>query len=347
MSGPAKGSSLIHEIDATHFASLQGGIDAFLDVLEGPTRIKIPGEDNSRCRIFITLLHGNEPSGMTALLQLLQERLVPVVDVHCYLIATEAANTMPRFSCRQVPGKRDYNRCFKPPYDIDDQGPVCRQLQEDIIALSPEAVVDMHNTSGEGPAFGVITRYDRRHDNLVSLFTDRVIVTDLRLGAIMETSTENIPVVTIECGGAFESAADRLAYTGLKRYFSTLDLYALAETEFPIDKYEHPLRVELSTGSSLSFGEFPIADADVTLKTEIEHHNFGEVTRDTLLGWVKTDALHKIRAYDSGRNDHFKNLYRVENGELYPRENQKLFMITSDPVIAKSDCLWYVTRSKN
>jgi hypothetical protein len=52
-------------------------------------------------------------------------------------------------------------------------------------------------------------------------------------------------------------------------------------------------------------------------------------------------AIDKMAAFDAERSNHFKQLYREQDGALYPRRNQKLFMITSNLEIARSDCLWY------
>jgi hypothetical protein len=38
----------------------------FLAQLGGPTAIHITGHDTRRCRVVVTLLHGNEPSGLKA-----------------------------------------------------------------------------------------------------------------------------------------------------------------------------------------------------------------------------------------------------------------------------------------
>ena len=333
--------SLIHHFDGPVVEQIGDNIDEFLEFLPGPSRIKIAGVDSSRCRVLVTLLHGNEPSGMKALQTLLKERCEPAVDTYCYLIAKESASLQPLFSHRQVPGKRDFNRCFLPPYDIDDQGPVCRQLLAEIQILKPEAVVDMHNTSGEGPSFGVTTSYDAKHDEIVSMFTDRLVVTDLRLGALMESNTEEVPVVTIECGGSFEDAADRIAVEGLRRYFTRNKLFAPDEQDYDIELFFNPVRVEMHQALSIACAEDRVENADITLAIDIEHHNFGLVTPDTLLGWLGSGAIDKLAAFDAERSNHFKQLYREHEGGLYPRRNQKLFMITSNLDIARSDCLWY------
>lgn len=338
---PAPGASLIHHFDALAAEQLGKDISDFLAVLPGPSRIYLRGRDSSRCRVLVTLLHGNEPSGMRAVHALLAAGFQPAVDVYCYLIAIEAAGLQPLFTHRQVPGKRDYNRCFKSPFDSDDQGPVCQQLLAEIGHLQPEAVVDMHNTSGAGPSFGVTTRYDTRHDAIVSLFTDRLVVTDLRLGALMEITSEALPVVTIECGGTFEDVADRIALEGLQRFFSSEALFTGDERDFGLELFRRPMRVELHQAATISCAERYVEGSDITLARDIEHHNFGLVTPDTALGWIAPGALEKLAAFDAQRTNHFKSLYREEAGVLYPRRNQKLFMITTNLQIARSDCLWY------
>ena len=341
MSEELSAESLIHHFDGLDVDSIGDNIEEFLAFLPGPSRIRVAGKDSTRCRVLVTLLHGNEPSGMKALHTLFKQGSEPAVDIFCYLIGTESAGLHPMFSHRQVPGKRDFNRCFLPPYDIDDQGPVCRQLLAEIARLRPESVVDMHNTSGEGPSFGVTTSYDDKHDDIVSLFTDRLVVTDLRLGALMETNTEEVPVVTIECGGSFEEVADRIAREGLHRYFTVEQLFTTEARDYDIELFFNPVRIEMHQASSIAVGENKEAGAEITLATDIEHHNFGLVTPDTLLGWIDPEVMDRMAAFDAERSNHFKRLYREQDGGLYPRRNQKLFMITSNLDIARSDCLWY------
>ena len=48
---------------------------AWLRQLGGPTAIRLSGRDRSRCRTVVTLLHGNEPSGVRALHGWLREHV--------------------------------------------------------------------------------------------------------------------------------------------------------------------------------------------------------------------------------------------------------------------------------
>ena len=50
---------------------------------------------------------------------------------------------------------------------------------------------------------------------------------------------------------------------------------------------------------------------------------------------------HCFLAQDAGGSCAVTRLVRIENGELYPAQALKLFMITNNAAIAESDCLWY------
>ena len=158
-------------------------VEAFLRSLEGPTCFFLEGEDDSRTRALVTLLHGNEPSGAMAVFRWLKSCQRPAVNIVVIVASVAAALEFPVFSHRMLPRARDLNRCFRPPFD-DAQGALAEEILEILHMHHPEAVIDMHNTSGSGPSFGVCTHMDHQHDALVSLFTQRLIVSNLGLGAL-------------------------------------------------------------------------------------------------------------------------------------------------------------------
>ncbi len=227
----------------------------------------------------MTLLHGNEPSGAMALYRWLQSGRRPAVNVVCIVASVAAALEPPLFSHRMLPRARDLNRCFRPPFD-DAQGALAEEILEILRLHHPEAVVDMHNTSGSGPSFGVCTHMDRQHDALVSFFTQRLIVSNLGLGALMEISESSVPTVTVEVGGRLDEQAHELAYEGLCRYFAAADRAgSAAETDWGLELLRDPIRLELNDNVTLTYAEQPSASYDITLKADIEHHNFGTVGR--------------------------------------------------------------------
>jgi len=317
----------------------------YLRAVSHPHCIHVKGRNSSPCRFVVTLLHGNEPSGLIAALQLIKDQIEPVCDIYIAVMNVAAALCPPFFSHRQLPDKRDLNRCFKPPY-IDAEGQLAYQLLEMIHDKNPESLLDIHNTSGMGPAFGVAVHLDSKHDALVSLFTERLIVTDLKLGALMELSEADVPTVTIECGGADDPESSRIAFDGLKRYFLKENLYNLDSAPWPIEVLHNPVRLELEDRTSITYAERRSDSADITLVADIEHYNFGTVNSSTLLGWISPVKKHLLKVRNARGEESLEDWFQCKGGELRPARTLKLFMITSRGDIAKSDCLLYAVRSR-
>ena len=315
-------------------------VEDFLHSLGGPTCFFLEGEDPSRTRALVTLLHGNEPSGAMALFRWLKAARRPAVNVVCIVASVTAALEAPPFTHRMLPRARDLNRCFRPPFD-GAQGALAEEILEILQMHHPEAVVDMHNTSGSGPSFGVCTHMDRQHDALVSLFTQRLIVSNLRMGALMDISEHSYPTVTVEVGGRMDDEAHELAYEGLCRYFAAENVLAQEETDWGLELLCDPIRLELVENVTLTYAEAQRDSYDITLKPDIEHHNFGTVLPDTMLGWAKGPEQALFNAWDMGGRCAVTKLVRIKNGELYPAQPLKLFMITNNAAIAQSDCLFY------
>ncbi len=319
--------------------------DEFLAQLSKPTVIRVTGKNPSRTRALVTLLHGNEPSGFFAVHRWLMQGLVPPTNLIFIFGNIPAAKLSPVFSTRQLPEGRDMNRCFRAPY-TGFEGEVAEQILDLLHTARPEALIDMHNTSGTGPSFGVTINLDERHLALTSLFTERLMYTDLRLGALMEFSERDVPTVTIEVGGAQDDHAHALAYEGLQRYIAAEDVLVTPAADWNLDVLRQPVRVELNDGIRLAYGESPSTDADLTLRADIEHLNFGVVKTDVCLGWVGESVRHCFRTVNGQGQEISEKILRIEDGKLYPAQDIKAFMITANPVIAKSDCLCYVVTDR-
>lgn len=321
-------------------------VEAFLAWMGGPTCFLLEGDDPTRTRALVTLLHGNEPSGVMALFRWLKSGQQPAVNVVCIVASVAAALEPPLFSHRMLPRARDLNRCFMPPFE-DAQGVLAEEILEILRMHRPEAVVDMHNTSGSGPSFGVCTHMDTQHDALVSLFTQRLIISNLGLGALMELSERSCPTVTVEVGGRLDEDAHALAYDGLCRYFLTEQVLVPAETDWGLELLRDPIRLELNDNVTLTYAEVPQDNYDITLKPDIEHHNFGGVTPDTLLGWARAPERQLFSAQDAGGRCAVTRMVRIIDGEIYPAQRLKLFMITNNAAIAHADCLFYAVADKD
>jgi len=315
-------------------------VEEFLRALSGPACFYLDGEDAGRTRALVTLLHGNEPSGVMALFRWLKSGQKPAVNIVCIVASVPAALAPPLFSQRMLPRARDLNRCFRPPFD-DAQGALAEEVLEILHLHRPEAVIDLHNTSGSGPSFGVCTHLDRHHDALVSLFTRRLIISNLRLGALMEISEHSYPTVTVEVGGRLDVAAHELAWEGLCRYFTAARVLDEPGRDWGLEVLRDPVRLELQEHVTLTYADAPSPAYDITLKTDIEHHNFGIVTPTTPLGWASSPERSLFAAKDAGGRCAVNRLVRIEGGLIYPARPLRLFMITNNAAIASADCLLY------
>ncbi len=313
--------------------------DATLHDLPGPVWFRIAGRDRSRCRALTTLLHGNEPSGFRALARYLASGSKPATDLLCVLGAVEAARAAPLFSQRFLPGGRDLNRCFRAPFP-GAEGEVARLVLETLHAARPEALIDLHNTSGSGPAYAVVTERDPRHGPLVSLFTERMIVTDLRLGTLTEATSAWCPSVVVECGGVGDPEADEVAFAGLSRFAEAEQVTAPIASQ--IELFEHPVRIELAPGFRIGFADEPLPDVDVVLRPDLDRFNFGTIAAGERLGWIEgpggVEALRLRTAQRVGPADEF---LAIHGNRLVAAAPFRPLMITTRPEIAESDCLFY------
>lgn len=314
----------------------------FLNSLPGPTHIHLKGSDSSRSRAAVTLLHGNEPSGLFAIFELLKRGIKPTVDAHLFILNVDAARQAPGFIYRMLPQHKDMNRCFKEPFGNTETELIAKSLLEKLRQLQPECVVDIHNTSGSSPSFGVTTFMDERHDALVSLFTHRMIVTDLQLGSLMEISETMMPTVTIECGGAQDLESNAMAIEGLHRYLTLNDVLSKQHGDMNLEFFHNPMRLELLDGSDIAYGDHCLLADGVTLLPSVENYNFGYVDITTHLGFISGELTDSLSVEDNNSRECITDYFELRNGELYPRKKIKLFMVTTNPEIARKDCLFYL-----
>ncbi|MDO8909695.1 MAG: succinylglutamate desuccinylase/aspartoacylase family protein [Pseudohongiella sp.] len=331
----------LYEWQNPHPTEIAPLLTDFLCALPGPTHIKLSGRDGGRCRVVVTLLHGNEPSGLSAVHALLRQGVEPAVDIHIFIANVDTARTQPFFSHRMLPGERDLNRCFRAPFDTDDQARLAGALCERWQKLAPEALIDIHNTSGVGPPFGVVKFIADEHEALISLFTHRVVMTDLVLGSVMDLSGRFCPVVTIECGGAGSSESDRTALIGLTQYVSLDRVLDLKPDNVIMDYFHHPLRLELVPGVAVDYGDEALLMRGISLRSDLENMNFNYVEPGTRLGYLTGELIQVLQARTSQGEDRLADFFFAEQGRLLARVRMKFFMATNSPEIARTDCLLY------
>jgi hypothetical protein len=320
-------------------APLAPTVEGFLRQLGGPAVLRIAGRDRSRTRAVSTLLHGNEPSGVRALHAWLREGAAPAVDALLVIGNVAAALEPPGFAHRMLPGRRDLNRCFLGPFE-HAEGELARAILDAIRKATPEALVDVHNNTGHNPAYGVGVAPEPRVLELAALFGDRFVESDLRIGALIEAVRE-LPSVTAEVGRSGDLRADAHALQGIRAFLGREPLFT--DVPPPLRRLVEPMRATLRPGVRVAVADAPVADSDLTVSADLDRHNFEVIAPGVAIGWVANAAC-PLELRDARGRDRAAEYFRVEAGRLVTRRAFVPIMITTDPGIARSDCLFYVAR---
>jgi hypothetical protein len=314
----------------------------FLEALAGPTLIAIQGKDPTRTRVATTLLHGNEPSGLRAMHRWLRSRRRPATNTIFFIASVETALTEPHFSNRQLPGRRDFNRCFDAS-PIDAEGELAEDVLAAILAAEPECLIDLHNNTGHNPAYGVAVRIGEAELGLVDLFANRVVHAPLALGTLVEATIDSCPSVTIECGRSGDPAADDIAHAGLSRFLDLSDVETRVP-ERPMRILDEPIRVCLADDASLVFADAADPDARLTISADIDRHNFELLMAGAAIGWVKPGTAWPLDARRPDGGECSREMFRLRGDVLETSFDFIPIMMTTKPEIAKSDCLFYAAR---
>ncbi|MBY5991130.1 succinylglutamate desuccinylase/aspartoacylase family protein [Ferrimonas balearica] len=331
----------LHSVPLPSVEQRQRGLMDWLGQLPGPAWLTLPGREPDRHRVVVTLLHGNEPSGVRALWQLWAEPPQCAVTTHFCLANLDAALFEGGFVHRHRPGQPDMNRCFGRA-GAGEAYQLTAAIAERIAELAPEAVVDLHNTSGSGPSFAVTIADTEAHRALSGLFTERMLRTRVRLGALMELTTPTTPIVTIECGGALDPASDEVARAGLTRFMALDSVLTEQPATWQLDCLYDPIRVQLMPAGKIRYRAEPVFGADLTLPPDIERLNFGWLPAHSPLGWLGERGLAALALSDGLGRPPVESLFYQAGNELRLAKDSKLFMITTNPTIALSDCLFYM-----
>lgn len=304
----------------------------------------VPGRDRTRKRVITTLLHGNEPSGFRAIRAWSAAGSVPAVDLLFFVSAVEAAIGPPLYAHRIRPGGHDQNRVFFPPF-MNPEGERADALLKLIDQSAPEALIDLHNNTGHNPAYGVGTRVDEQTLGLTSLFADRFMHSDIRLGTLMEALDGQIPCAVIECGRAGDPVADATALAGLDRFATLEDLSRAAAHAHGVEVLVHPRRIEVKS-VSLAFGDRPDPNASFTVRRGIDQHNFKTMAAGEILGWTR-DNDWPIAALGRSQEDVSRILFELREGEIRLLRPMVPVMMTASAEIARADCLFYAMERRD
>ncbi len=337
------GGALIRVLKPPYAPLLGESPEDFLEALGGPSWLVVKGTGMGRPRAITTLLHGNEPSGFRALRHWLASDPQPPVDIHVCVASVEAARTSPLFTWRERKGGRDINRAFRAPYE-GPEGLLAKEILDRLLKIDPEALVDLHNTSGSGPSFGLAAVVDDQHKRLSSFFTERMVRLGSSLGTLMEATVDSFPSLIVECGGVPDSESDATALRGIAAFAESESLWGGPASEMA-EFYEKPTRIKIKEGFQLVYADSKAKDADLTLRNDIDRLNHGVTASGELLGWVGEKGLDVLIPQGPAGGPPIRALLREREGRLETACELKILLATTRADIGVSDCLFYLIPS--
>lgn len=309
--------------------------------LGGPTLIHLVGRQSPA--LFVsTLLHGNEPVGWDAARQLLSrylpgggERPLPR-DLSLFIGNVSAAT----HQVRRLAGQPDYNRIW--PGGKGEDSPERRMMQRVVEIMAERGVfasVDLHNNTGLNPHYGCVNALDHRFLHLATLFS-RVVVYFLRPRGVQSMAFSPLcPAVTLECGKVGHSYGVEHA-----REFLEAALHLTEHPIHPVAEHDMDLLHTVATvkvPKSLSFG-FGEPDVDIRFAEDLDHLNFRELPRGTVLAHVEAENSLGLEIFDEAGNDVAARYLVREANELQLRTPLIPSMLTRDHVVIRQDCLCYL-----
>jgi len=310
----------------------------FLHILREPTWITLDGVDITRQHIIVTLLHGNEPSGLRAVHDFLLSGEKPEINLGIFVVSVNTALRAPIFSHRYPPEEQDFNRCFGQPDDTNQEKPTTR-IVETLHAFQPKAIVDTHNTTAHSEPFAVSISEATAIQQLSQVFTRCLVVLDQILRKLIEQPL-GCPLISVEFGGLMNPRADLLARDTLLDFINRkhlLDTEALA-TRFLM----HPLRLEVHETAQLHYSSSVQDKSDITIFNTIDQLNFSRIETGTPFGWLGNDRLKPLRVLDRYGQDLSRDLFDEHEGFLITKAPMTMFMATKDSYIAVNDRLMYL-----
>jgi hypothetical protein len=314
---------------------------ALLRALERPTLIRVPGTGEQAPRAIATLLHGDESTGLQAMLRVLRRRRRYPFDLYVIIGNVQAAMEPPGFAHRFLDDQEDFNRVWRLGQPTSVQRRAADGILAELDAAKPESVVDVHNNTGDNPFYAIVTQEHARTLNLATLFTTTLLRWDLGANTLMEALHDRCATIAVECGlpGRPESVA--FAVDALRRY--------LGAAPIPDDHVQRDYdllgglrKVLVRPEVHFRFGGDLTDELDLVIAADADVHNFVEVPAGHRLGWVHRGAALPLCAVDSFGSDVTDEHFAIEGDTIVVTQPTTPVMMTRTVEAARKDCLFYL-----
>ncbi|MFA9429870.1 hypothetical protein [Egicoccus sp. AB-alg2] len=317
------------------------GDRALLRVLGRPTLIRVPGTGEQAPRAVVTLLHGDESTGLQAILRVLRRRRRYPFDLYVVVGNVEAALHGPGFAHRYLDHQEDFNRVWGLDAPTTAQRRAADGILAELRAAGLESLVDVHNNTGDNPFYAIVTRMRPQTLNLATLFTSTLLRWDLAACTLMEALHDDVATVAVECGlpGRPESLA--FAVDALRRYLGAAPLENDRIVR-DLDLLGGLRKVTIRPEVRFRFGGDLDDEVDLVLAADADVHNFVEVPAGHVLGRVHPGSALPVRACAADGRDVTDHHFALVDGEVVLTRPTTPVMMTRTVEAARKDCLFYL-----
>ena len=305
--------------------------------LRGPSLFRLPGRQAEPLFVSV-LLHGNEDTGWRAIQTILRQHRTRTLHRPLLLFVgnIEAA----KVNVRTLPQQEDYNRAW--PGTPRSDTPVARLMRTvlDFVGRErPFASIDVHNNTGHNPHYACVSSCGDAHLQLARLFSRTVVYFQQPLGVQSAALAPICPAVAVECGRAGDAAGVARA---AELIGSALTMERLPDHPVPdgdIDLMQTFAIIKIPSDASFSYNG---SDADFRLRPDLDHLNFCELDRGTLLGTLGRGASRRLEvlALDGGATE--ARCLEYVGGEIRLSRRAIPAMLTLDATAVRLDCVGYL-----
>ncbi|MGH8825907.1 MAG: hypothetical protein ACRDVN_15730 [Jiangellaceae bacterium] len=321
--------------------------DVLLNLGGKPALVRIPAAAtaaNPRARLLACLMHGNEPSGYRAVLDVLRRGERFAFDLWVLIGNVRAATQEGWYAHRYLDDQEDFNRVWGCGPATTRMRRCAAAILEELLAADLEAAVDLHNNSGQNPYYAILPRSTPAGFRLAALCADTLLEWKLDAHTLMEALGGRCPSVAVECGLGHLPEGTAFAGSVVHRFLNE-DGFTVPHGQAgsrPRHIYETLDRVTVRDEVTFSFGGRLDDETDLVVAAGLDTFNFGILVPGHVIGHVDPGAAMPLCATDMSGRDVTGRLFDItENGTLVVAEGMTPIMMTTTVVQARRDCLFY------
>jgi hypothetical protein len=330
-------------------ALLEGSEEDVLGALaDKPALIRIPAASTAaapKARLIACLMHGNEPSGFQAMVEILRRGDRFPFDLWVLIGNVRAAIQDGLYAHRHLDDQEDFNRVW-------DVGPATTRMRraaaailEELRSADLEAAIDLHNNSGRNPCYAILTQLSPEGLLLASVCADTMLHWRMRAHTLIEALAPACPTVSVECGLPHLPEGTAFASAVVHRFLAaeTFAVPAADEPARPQRMLEILERVTVRPEVAFSF-DAAGGQPDFVIAPGLDAYNFDVLPADHTIGHVDPGAAMPLLARDMAGRDVTDQLFRaMPDGRVSVVTDIVPVMMTTTVQQARRDCLFYTS----